>query len=77
MKDSLVEQCLVILKKDEVKNEIKALLSPIINFIFHELNPYIYSLIIFIFLLFIINLSVLIILIFLLRNKNIFTPIKK
>ena len=42
MKDSLIQQCLDILKKEEVKNQLKVLLKPIINFILYEINPYIY-----------------------------------
>jgi hypothetical protein len=74
MKDSIVQQCLDILKKEEVKNEIKMLLKPVINFIFHEINPYIYVIIIVVFLLFIMNLVILFILISLLRNKS--NPLK-
>jgi len=70
MKDSIVQQCLDILKKDEVKNEIKMLLKPVINFIFYEINPYIYAIIIVVFLIFIMNLVILFILISLLRNKS-------
>ena len=74
MKDSIVQQCLDILKKEEVKNEIKMLLKPVINFIFHEINPYIYAIIIVVFLIFIMNLVIFFILISLLRNKS--NPLK-
>ena len=33
MKDSLVQQCLDILKRDDIKNEFKMLLKPVIDFI--------------------------------------------
>ena len=42
MKDSLVQQCLDILKRDDIKNEFKMLLKPVIDFILYEINPYIY-----------------------------------
>jgi hypothetical protein len=42
MKDSLVQQCLDILKRDDVKNEFKTMLKPLIDFILYEINPYIY-----------------------------------
>ena len=42
MKDSLVQQCLDILKRDDIKNEFKSILKPIIDFILYEINPYIY-----------------------------------
>ena len=62
MKDSLVQQCLDILKRDDIKNEFKMLLKPIIDFILYEINPYIYIIIMFGLLLFILNLAILILL---------------
>ena len=72
MKDSVVQQCLDILKRDDIKNEIKVLFNPVIELILYEINPYIYSIISFIFLIFIMNLAILIILIFSMRNKKYF-----
>jgi len=70
MKDSFAQQCLDILKRDDVKNEIKIVLRPIIDFILYELNPYIYIISITIFLMFIMILAILMILISLFRNKQ-------
>ena len=70
MKDSLVQQCLDILKRDDIKNEFKMLLKPIIDFILYEINPYIYITVALVFLIFIMILAILIILIILLRNKQ-------
>ena len=75
MKDSLVQQCLDILKRDDIKNEFKMLLKPIIDFILYEINPYIYITVFLFFLIFIMILAILIILIILLRNKQIITKI--
>jgi hypothetical protein len=75
MKDSLVQQCLDILKRDDIKNEFKMLLKPIIDFILYEINPYIYITVFLVFLIFIMILAILIILIILLRNKQIITKI--
>lgn len=75
MKDSLVQQCLDILKRDDIKNEFKMLLKPIIDFILYEINPYIYITVALVFLIFIMILVILIILILLLRNKQIFAKI--
>ena len=75
MKDSLVQQCLDILKRDDIKNEFKMLLRPIIDFILYEINPYIYITVALVFLIFIMILAILIILIILLRNKQIITKI--
>jgi hypothetical protein len=75
MKDSLVQQCLDILKRDDIKNEFKMLLKPIIDFILYEINPYIYITVTLVFMIFIMILAILIILILLLRNKQIITKI--
>ena len=42
MKESLIEQCLVLLKREDIKHEFKKLLKPVIDFILYEINPYIY-----------------------------------
>ncbi len=71
MKDSLVQQCLDILKRDSVKNEFKLLLKPVIDFILYEINPYIYIIVSLVFLIFIMMLANLIILILIIRNKQL------
>jgi hypothetical protein len=63
MKESLVQQCLDILQKEDIKKEFRSLLKPVIDFILYEINPYIY-----------ITIS-LVFLILLLRNKQILTKI--
>ena len=73
MKDSLVQQCLDILKRDDIKNEFKMLLKPLIDFILYEIHPYIYITVALVFLIFIMILAILVILVMLLRNKQIIT----
>ena len=68
MKDSLVQQCLDILKRDDIKNEFKLMLKPLIDFILFEIYPYIYITVTFILLIF---LMILLLLIYILRNKPI------
>jgi len=75
MKDSLVQQCLDILKRDDIKNEFKMLLKPVIDFILYEINPYIYITVALVFLIFVMNLAILVILIMLLRNKQFINKI--
>jgi len=70
MKESIVQQCLDILKRDDVKNEFKLLLKPVIDFILYEINPYIYITVLLVFMIFIMILAILLILIFILRNKS-------
>jgi hypothetical protein len=71
MKDSLVQQCIDILKREDIKNEFKVLFKPVLEFVLYEINPYIYITVTLVFLIFIMILAILIILIFLLRNKQI------
>jgi len=72
MKESIVQQCLDILKRDDVKNECKMLLKPVIDFILYEINPYIYITVTLVFMIFIMILAILLTLIYILRSKNIF-----
>ena len=53
MKDSIVQQCLDILKREDIKNEFKMLLKPVIDFILYEINPYIYIIMSLVFLIFV------------------------
>jgi hypothetical protein len=75
MKDSLVQQCLDILKREDIKHELKCLCMPVIDRLFYEINPYIYIVIGIIFLIFIMILAILILLILVLRNKNIISKL--
>jgi hypothetical protein len=71
MKDSLVQQCLDILKRDDIKNEFKLMLKPLIDFILFEIYPYIYITVTFVLLIFLMILAILLLLIYILRNKHI------
>ena len=75
MKDSLVQQCLDILKRDDIKNELNLLSSSVINYILHEIKPFIIILIVFTLTMFIMNLIVIILLLLLLRNKQTITKL--
>ena len=70
MKQTLVQQCLEIIKRDDIKNELKSILKPILEFILYEINPYIYITATLVISIFIMVLAILIILIFLIRNKE-------
>jgi hypothetical protein len=75
MKDTIVQQCLDILKRDDVKNEIKVVLRPLTEFILLQMNPYIYITVVLVFFIFLMILAILIILILLLRNKELLTKL--
>ena len=66
IKDTLIEQCLVILKREDVKDELKQLMKPMIDLILQELYPYIFLSIVFVFISFLLILGIFVLL---LRNK--------
>jgi hypothetical protein len=67
VKNAVVQECLGILKRDDVKQEMKRLVRPMINMILKELYPYIFLSIIFVFISFLLILGIFILL---LRNKR-------
>jgi hypothetical protein len=73
MKDSLLKQCLDVLKREDVKTELKLLLNPFIEFILFEIRPYTYVTILLLALIFIMVLANLALFIWFMRNKRIFT----
>lgn len=75
IKDSIVQQCLDILKRDDVKNEFKSIMKPLVDYILYEIYPYIYAIVGIVFSIFVMILAILVILIFLLRNKQILNKI--
>ena len=66
IKDTLVEHCLDILKRDDFKDELKGLMRPMINMIIQDLYPYVFLSIVFVFISFLLILGIFILL---LRNK--------
>ncbi len=73
--ESLAQQCLDILKREDVKNEFKILFKPLMDFILFEINPYIYITVTLVFLIFIMILAILTILLLLLRNNHVLSKI--
>ena len=71
VKEVIMEECLKILKRQDIKTEIKNIIKPVIGLVFHDIYPYIYISIIFIFISFILILGIFILL---LRIK-IYNPI--
>tara|TARA_Y100000768_G_scaffold355858_2_gene309834 strand:- start:1570 stop:1797 length:228 start_codon:yes stop_codon:yes gene_type:complete len=67
MKDSIIKQCLTILKKDEVKKEIVEIITPFTEPILEQLYPYIYISLIIVLISFLLHLGIFILL---LRNKG-------
>jgi hypothetical protein len=63
LKDKLIQQCLEIFKREEVKNELKSIMKPVIDMILIELYPYIYLSLIFVFISFFLILGIFILLV--------------
>jgi hypothetical protein len=75
MKDSLVQQCLDVLKREDIKLQLRSLFAPVMEVILMEITPYIYTIITLVFIIFIMILAILVLLISILRNKNLITKI--
>jgi hypothetical protein len=72
MKDVFINECLLLLKRQDIKENLKEFISPIIQPIvtnlLKEINPYIYLSLIFVFISFLLHLGIFILLI---RNKSL------
>jgi hypothetical protein len=62
IKDTVLRQCLAILKREDVKTELKELMRPMIDLILVELYPYIFLSMIFVFISFLLILGIFILL---------------
>ena len=75
MNDKFIKQCIEIIHRKDVKEELKELIKPIINLIFYEIYPYIYLSIFFVIISFLLILGIFILLIrsdkYLLKATNI------
>ena len=72
MKNTLIDQCLEIIRRDDVKHELKNLMTPLIEAILVEIYPYIYLSLIFVIISFLLHLGIFILLI---RNKSPFKAV--
>ena len=58
MKEQIIEQCLAVLGREDVKNEMKEFFKPLIGLIIQEINPYIYLSLIFVIISFLLILGI-------------------
>jgi len=58
MRDQLIEQCLLILARDDVKRELKELFKPLVSLIVQEIYPYIYLSLLFVIISFLLILAI-------------------
>ena len=66
MKEMIIDKCLEVLKRKDVKDDIKELMRPVVDMIIKEIYPYIFLSIVFVFISFLLILGIFILL---LRNK--------
>jgi len=48
MKEQFIEQCMLILSREDVKKELKELFKPLVSLIVQEIYPYIYLSLVFV-----------------------------
>jgi len=69
MKKTIIQHCLEILKREDIKSELQTICSPLIQLIFNIVNPYIYITLFLVFLIFVIIFINLMLLIYLFQKK--------
>jgi hypothetical protein len=74
IKDKLIEECLNLIKRDDIKNEIKELMKPVIDMLLKEIYPYIYLSLIFVVISFLLILGIFLILV---RSKFLLHLVKQ
>lgn len=68
MNNKITNACLDILKRDDVKSEIKNLMSPLVDMVLIDIYPYIYLSMIFVIISFLLHLGIFVLL---MRKKNL------
>ena len=63
MKDVFIKECLILLKRNDIKETLKELMQPIIENLLIKVNPYIYLSLIFVFISFLLHLGIFVLLI--------------
>tara|TARA_X000000368_G_C22709902_1_gene570564 strand:- start:298 stop:525 length:228 start_codon:yes stop_codon:yes gene_type:complete len=72
-KEKIIDECIEVLNRKEVKHEFKKMMAPLIELILKDIYPYIYLSVIFVVLSFLLILGIFILL---LRNKQFIKTIK-
>lgn len=67
MDSKITQACLGVLKREDVKNELKNLMSPLVDMILVDIYPYIYLSLIFVCISFLLHLGIFVLL---LRSKS-------
>ena len=69
IKNALIKECIEVLKRDDVKTEVKTFVNPIIDLILIQINPYLYLCMMFVIISFLLHLGIFVLL---LRNKTMY-----
>lgn len=70
MKETFVHQCLDMMKREDIKNEMLKIFAPVIDILIIQVKPYIYIILTLVISIFLMILAILILLIIVLRTKN-------
>ena len=68
MKDGMIDVCLTILRRQDVKAELKNLLSPLVDPVLDQLYPYVYLSLLFVIISFLLHLGIFFLLV---RNRSV------
>ena len=68
MKDGMIDMCLTILRRQDVKAELKNLLSPLVDPVLDQLYPYVYLSLMFVIISFLLHLGIFFLLV---RNRSV------
>ena len=55
IKETIINECLLVLKRDDVKRELKNLLSPLIDLVLLQIYPYLYLSLLFVLISFLLH----------------------
>ena len=68
MKEGMIDMCLTIMRRDDVKAELKSLVSPLVDPVLDRLYPYIYLSLIVVIISFLLHLGIFFLLV---RNRSL------
>lgn len=72
LRDTIIKECINILKREDFKHEVKNVASPLIDMILVSIYPYLYLSLIFVLISFLLHLGIFFLL---LRNKQLISKI--
>tara|TARA_B100001093_G_C26841055_1_gene1020570 strand:+ start:2725 stop:2946 length:222 start_codon:yes stop_codon:yes gene_type:complete len=71
MKEKFIQDCISLFEREDIKNNLKTMINPlvqpIVSILLKEINPYIYLSLVFVFISFLLHLGIFILLI---RNNR-------